>query len=74
MINVLGYFVHKDDTELNPLTVMVIIESEGGDLMCYCPAEQHCKIDRGYFNECVPISKADYLKASAGFYTPKEYL
>ena len=73
MWQVLGYFRHKDDHELTPLTVLVAIEADG-ELYVYCPKEQHCRTDRGYLEECVPIAKEQYIQASKGFYTPREYL
>jgi hypothetical protein len=73
MIKLLGYFVHKDD-ELSPGTVMVVIDEKQRRLTCYCPIGQHSEMDRGYFAECIQISKDEYLKASEGDYTPSDYL
>ncbi|MFQ3543600.1 hypothetical protein Q7A53_05895 [Halobacillus rhizosphaerae] len=76
-VNVLGYFVHKDDKELNSYSVMVIINekwSHTKELTGYCPQESHFGTDREYLKECRKISKDDYLKASKLFYTPAEYL
>lgn len=41
---------------------------------CYCPVGQHSTLDLAYLQECVIISKAQYLKASMGLYTPEEYI
>lgn len=73
MYKILGYFVHKDDDKLNPLTAMVVIDADN-KLYGYCPKEQHFDLDRGYLNECMRITKEEYLKASKGLYTPLEYL
>jgi hypothetical protein len=71
---VLGYYVHKDDPELKAANVMIVIEEGYERLTCYCPTEQHSQMDRGYFAECIPITKEEYLAASRSFYTPNDYL
>lgn len=73
-MEVLGYFVHSNDTEINSLTAMVILESDEGLLQCYTAKEQHAEINRDYFNECREITKEEYITAAQGFYTPVEYL
>ena len=72
-MNIVGYFVHKDDKEINALTAMVVIE-EGNELQCYTGKEQHSDISRDYLAECSPITKEQYKEASKLFYTPAEYL
>ena len=75
-MNVLGYFVHRADKEINSWTAMIVIEEEvGKELLCYTGQEQHSYImDRKYLDECVPITKEQYKEASKLFYTPPEYL
>ena len=75
---ILGYYVHKND-KINPYTVMVVIKEPEEEkfhnrLMCYAPIGQHGFIDKGYFNECVKITKQQYIEVSQGIYTPEEYL
>lgn len=74
MSNVLGYFKHKSDTVLDGYTVMIIIDDGFEALTCYTPFEQHCTVQREYFEECEPITKEEYIKAANGFYTPSDYL
>lgn len=73
-MKLLGYFVHKDDKELNGVTIMVVIDEGYRRLTCYSPIGQHSEMDRGYFEECVKITKDEYLNASKGIYTPSDYL
>lgn len=40
----------------------------------YCPIGQHSNLSLDYLKDCKEITKEDYLKASEGIYTPKEYL
>lgn len=76
-MNILGYFVHRDDQELNGVTVMVVIDEswDGSDktLTCYSPIGQHHAIHKDYFAECIPITREQYIAAS-GYDTPREYL
>jgi hypothetical protein len=72
MENLLGYYVHKDDKELTGVSVMVVLEDEDG-LYCYSPIGQHHTMSREYFEECVEITKEEYIEASS-CYTPSEYL
>lgn len=76
MINVLGYYIHKEDTEINSWTVMVLFDSglTGGKIEGYSPQESHFTCDRDYIEDCKEITKAQYLNASKLFYTPEEYL
>lgn len=57
-----------------PKNVFVYLGIENGEAGSYCPIGQHSAIDLGYLQECVIISKAQYIKASMGLYTPEEYL
>lgn len=72
----LGFFVHENDlkkNELTGLTVMVVLDDGAERLTGYCPAEQHFDLDRGYFKECKPVTKEQYMNASS-LYTPSRYL
>lgn len=71
---VLGYFVHKDDKELNSYTVLVVVDEGYKKLTCFCPQEGHSEMDRGYFKECRRITKEEYLEASKLFCTPSDYI
>lgn len=76
---VLGYYVHKDRQELWAENVEVVIMDDheyfqSGKLTFYCPIGQHSNGDMGYLEECLPITKEQYIEASKGFYTPEEYL
>jgi hypothetical protein len=71
---VLGYYLHKDATEINAQNVMIAIDEGYKRLTCFCPYEGHSEMDREYFAECTPITKAQYLEASKIFYTFPEYL
>lgn len=73
-MNIVGYFVHKDDKEINSWTAMVVIESEN-QMQCYTGQEGHNDIKyRGWLDELVPITKEQYLEASRLFHTPEEYI
>ena len=75
-MKVLGYYVHKT-AKINVHEVMIVIDEQFSpthDFTCYSPYEQHGGMTRGYFNECKQIKKEEYLEASKGYYTPKEYL
>lgn len=77
---VLGYYVHKDNLDnIQASTVEVVIKDDlefehSGRLTIYCPIGQHATGTVEWFEECVPITKEQYLHASRGFYTPEEYL
>lgn len=72
---VLGFYVHRDDVySLNGVTVMVVIDEGYTRLTCYSPIGQHSEMDRGYFTECVRITKQEYVDASGPNGTPSEYL
>lgn len=80
-MKVLGYFIHKDDKEINALTAIVVLEYEYvrgletlKQIVCYSGKEQHSDISYEYFKELVPITKEQYLQASRNFYTPIEYI
>lgn len=77
-MKILGYYVHKDNAELEPLNVMVIYENyhpvHGKFLTIYNPVEAHGEIGFDYFDECIQITKEQYSEASKGYYTPAEYL
>jgi len=45
-----------------------------GGTDCYCPIGQHSNLSLEYLKDCKEITKAEYIKASDGLYTPKEYL
>ncbi|MCR8994611.1 hypothetical protein [Brevibacillus laterosporus] len=74
----LGYYIHKDYAELEPLNLMIIYEDchevHGKFLTMYNPVEAHREIGYDYFGECIQITKEQYLEASKGYYTPSEYL
>lgn len=73
-MNILGYFIDKED-EMLASTVMVVIDEGYKRLTYYTPIGQHSEMDRDYFKEqCKKITKEEYLKASKGIYTPPEYL
>jgi hypothetical protein len=74
IMDILGYFIHKDYKELIAENVMVVIDEGYKRLSCYCPIGQHSEMDRGYFAECLPITKEEYVEASRNFYTPSDYL
>lgn len=73
-MDILGFYMHKDDEDLIAQNVMVVIDEGHARLTCYSPTEQHSEMDWGYFNQCLPITKEQYLEASKLFYTPNDYL
>jgi hypothetical protein len=70
---IVGYYCHKEDKELTGLNVMVVLKHDNGQLEAYCPSEQHFPLTEEYFNECVRITKEQYVNASS-LWTPAEYL
>lgn len=76
-VKIIGYYMDKDG-DLSPGSVFIAIDEpadiQGKFITGYCPIGQHCHIDREYLKECIPISKEQYIQASKGFFTPKEYL
>jgi hypothetical protein len=43
--------------------------------MSYAPIGQHSECAREYFeNDCLEITKKEYIPATKGLYTPKDYL
>jgi hypothetical protein len=76
-MKVLGYYIHKDDKEISSWTAMVIMDevwSRRQELTGFCPQEGHFGTSKEYLDECISITKEDYLEASKQFHTPKEYL
>ena len=73
MYDILGYFVHRED-DLHASNVMVVIDEGYEFLTCYLPIGQHSEMSRDYFEECLPITKEQYIAASKRYYTPEEYL
>jgi hypothetical protein len=74
-IKVLGYYVDRNGNENSAYDVFVAIdEGVKEKLTYYCPIGQHQQGDRGYMDECNPITKEQYLKASSDLYTPVAYL
>jgi hypothetical protein len=72
VIKLHGYFVDNGEVP-GPETVFVAIQ-EGTQWTSYSPVGQHSNTDPAYVVECSPITKEEYMKHGAGFYTPPEYL
>lgn len=74
---VIGYYIDKGGS-LSPGEVFIAINRfwdwQGKYITAYCPIWQHGPLDKGYLKECYKITKEQYIQASKGFYTPKEYL
>ena len=70
------YYVDADVSKQDATArdVFVYIGEERGQHHIYTPIGQHCTADLGYIKACTPISRADYMRLSAGFYTPADYL
>ena len=48
--------------------------ADDGCIMTYAPIGQHSEAFISYLDECIEISKEEYLEISKGIYTPEEYL
>lgn len=76
-IKVIGYFVDKGGDKNYAGDVFVAIDEiadYNGNLTIYCPIGQHGAGNPQYIDECMEITKEDYMHASKGYYTPEEYL
>lgn len=74
-VEVLGYFYHKDERELNGESLFVAIKIEGVKrLTVYSPIGQHSEVDPEYLEECEQVDIETYLKHTSGLYTPACYL
>lgn len=73
-INIIGYYTH-DIEFIYAETVMVFISNkDGSELQGYCPIGQHFNTTYEYIAQCTRITVQQYLQASSGLYTPKEYI
>jgi len=82
-LNVIGYYkeseVVHDEVLNDKLLYMIVYENSTVDgkktwLEGYNVFEGHFEIDKQYLISCKQITKEEYLQATKGWYTPKEYL
>jgi len=71
-----NYYVDKSNKTEAKHVFIVIWDAPAnpGLVLTYCPIGQHCEASRWYVEECKKITKKQYIQASDGIYTPKEYL
>jgi len=73
---IIGYYL--DNTvkreEARPSDIFVAIDEGNERLTIYAPIGQHGEGDRGYVEECTPITIEQYKEISKQFCTPAEYL
>lgn len=70
---IIGYFVYEGDLSVGNVLVLIDDGAEG-KYTWFNPVRGYTEVDKSFRNECHPISKAEYIAATTGHETPKEYL
>ena len=76
-MKIVGYFVDIDGDKDYAGDVFVVTDQiidHRGNIGIYCPIGQHSSASQSYIDKCETITREEYIKASEGYYTPKEYL
>jgi hypothetical protein len=74
-VRVEGFFLDKDADPSTPAAADVYVAlQEGMEWQAYSPVGQHSKVEAAYVLECKRITKEQYVRYSAGLWTPDEYL